>query len=141
MSYYRSVLVVDDDPIQVAVLTAYFTGMGVGVIRGACNSAEALGILEAAGGKFDLIVSDLQMPEMDGLEFMRHLNRISFSGELALISGVKSDLMGHAGRLAKMHGLKLIGQLSKPINKESLDKLFVRQVATKQPRHKCRKRS
>ena len=131
MSHYRSVLVVDDDPIQVAVLTAYFSGLGVEVIRGAHNSAEALGVLEAAGGKFDLIVSDLQMPEMDGLEFMRHLSRVKFAGELALISGVKSDLMGHAGRLAKMHGLKLIGQLSKPINKESLDKLFVRQVATR----------
>lgn len=131
MSHYHSVLVVDDDPIQVAVLTAYFSGLGVEVIRGAHNSAEALGVLESADGDFDLIVSDLQMPEMDGLEFMRHLSRIKFSGELALISGVKSDLMGHAGRLAKMHGLKLIGQLSKPIDKESLDKLFARQAEAK----------
>ena len=66
------------------------------------------------------------MPEMDGLEFMRHLNRMDYAGKVAIISGVKSDLLNHASRLAKMHKLQLIGEISKPFQRDALDMVFLR---------------
>ena len=126
MTNYRSVLLVDDDPTQIAILTAYFASLKVETILSASDSAEALKTLEDWDGDLDLIVTDLQMPKMDGLEFMRHLKDQRFDGDLAIMSGVKSDLLGHASRLARMHKLKLIGQATKPLSKETLDSIFVK---------------
>jgi len=126
MHNFNSVLIVDDDPTQIVILNAYFSALNVPQIFSAINSADALHIVEKQSGQLDLIVTDLQMPRMDGLEFMRHLKNFCFSGELAIISGVKNDLLNHAGRLAKMHKLNLIGEISKPLNKDMLDNVFLR---------------
>lgn len=126
MNTYTSVLLVDDDPTQIALLRAYFAGLKVPNIYSATNSAYALKIMKDLSGKLDLIVTDLQMPGMDGLEFMRHLNRLAYSGKLAIISGVKDNLLDHASRLARMHQLDLIGSVSKPLRKNALDAMFLR---------------
>ncbi len=125
MPDYNSVLIVDDDPIQIAILTAYFSGLNLKTILGAKNSVAALEILANHPDNIDLIVSDIQMPGMDGIEFMRYLKAIKYTGGLAIISGVKANLLDHAARLATLHELRLIGSISKPLNKSNLDKLFL----------------
>lgn len=126
MSNYNTVLIVDDDPIQVALLTSYFIAMGVSSVDGATNAAEALSKLQENGESIDLVVTDLQMPQMDGLEFMRNIKDTAFSGRFAIVSGVKNNLLGHAAKLAKMHSLDLIGHIQKPITKDSLDTVFLK---------------
>ena len=121
---YKSVLIIDDDPTQVMLLTAYFKGLKVETLKSAFNAAQALSLLNEEFETFDLIVSDLQMPEMDGIELMRHLSSKNFEGDLVIISGVQKNLLEHAGRLAKMHNLNIAGQISKPISKASLDAVF-----------------
>lgn len=125
MIKYRTVLLVDDDPIQIAVLTNYFLSIQAGNIFVASDATEALSILQREKNAIDLIVSDLQMPNMDGLEFMRHLKDAQFSGKLALVSGVQQGLLDHAGRLANLHNLNFIGQISKPMTKDKLDTVFL----------------
>jgi EAL domain-containing protein (putative c-di-GMP-specific phosphodiesterase class I)/FixJ family two-component response regulator len=127
MQSYNSVLIVDDDPVQIAVLTAYFSGLKVKSIQGAEDSTVALDILAENSADFDLLVSDIQMPNIDGIEFMRHLKEFGYSGKLAIISGVGDKLMDHAARLAKLHKLQLIGQINKPLNKKALDAVFLSQ--------------
>lgn len=122
----NSVLIIDDDPTQVAILHAYFTSLKVGEVKGTTNASEALAYINSNNDKIELIVSDLQMPEMDGLEFLRHLSSLRYDGKLAIISGVKSDLLDHAARLAKMHNLNLIGQVPKPVTKYALDNVFLK---------------
>ncbi len=127
MNIYKTVLIVDDDPIQVSLLTSYFVALGVRTVDGATNAAEALTKLLENGANLDLLVTDLQMPQMDGLEFMRNIKDTEFKGKFAIISGVKTDLIGHAARLAQMHNLDLIGHISKPITKQSLDAVFLKE--------------
>lgn len=122
----NSVLIVDDDPTQVAIMHAYFTSLKVSHVKGTVNASDALAYINSKNNEIDLIVSDLQMPEMDGLEFLRHLNTLNYKGKLAIISGVKNDLLEHASRLAKMHNLNLIGQISKPVTKAALDNTFLK---------------
>ena len=137
MNTYENILIVDDDPIQVALLTSYFVAMGARRVDGACNAAEGLFKLHENGAVYDLVVSDLQMPQMDGVEFMRNIKSTTFSGKFAIISGVKTDLIGHAARLAKMHNLDLVGHISKPITKESLDAVFLKEHVEHTPYEKC----
>lgn len=123
-----SVLIIDDDPTQVAILQAYFASLNVNDIKGTTNPSEALSYINSKQNEIDLIVSDLQMPEMDGLEFLRHLSTLNYTRKLAIISGVKSDLLDHASRLAKMHRLNIIGHIHKPVTKSSLDNVFLKEV-------------
>jgi EAL domain-containing protein (putative c-di-GMP-specific phosphodiesterase class I)/ActR/RegA family two-component response regulator len=129
MSQFESVLLVDDDPLQITILSAYFAGRKVPEILTACNSARALELVEQHKNRIDLIVSDIQMPEMDGIEFMRHLKNIRYDGKLAIISGVHGTLIEHAAKLAKLHDLDLIGRVKKPIKKAELDLLFAEKAA------------
>ena len=62
------VLVVDDDPSALALLTIYLTGAGYEVLT-AANGVEAINILVTKGAP--IVISDWVMPEMDGLELCR----------------------------------------------------------------------
>ena len=141
MTNYNSVLIVDDDPLQVALMASYFAGIGVPDIAEISTSKSALEFIRTNLGTIDLIVTDLQMPEMDGIEFMAQLKSVGYRGKLAIVSGVKEDLLGHAARLAKMHDFDLIGQLSKPLNRDALDLLFLHQESGKQQKRDPKKGS
>ena len=72
----KHVLVVDDSPVNRAVLTAFLKRAGVVSIDHATDGAEALASLDSAmsaGQPYDFILSDLWMPNMNGLEFIEKL--------------------------------------------------------------------
>jgi DNA-binding NtrC family response regulator len=63
-------LVVDDDPEMCRLLDEVLTEEGH-LVRTATNGAEALGLLAAPGGEpFDLLITDLHLPAMKGLDLM-----------------------------------------------------------------------
>ena len=77
------VLVVDDDSLVRDLLCEILTEEGYSV-DSASNGIEALEKLEA--GRFDLVTSDIEMPEMTGIELAREMRSIS-SPPLILMSG------------------------------------------------------
>ncbi|MCX7913369.1 MAG: sigma-54 dependent transcriptional regulator [Thermodesulfovibrionales bacterium] len=74
------VLIIDDDPIIVEMLETFLTGEGFKVST-APNGKVAIGMLE--NHNFDIILSDLMMPEMNGLEFLQE----------ALSLGIKAPII------------------------------------------------
>ncbi len=121
---YKSVLLVDDDPTQIAILTAYFAGQNVTTIMSAGDPCEALTTLAQHLESTDLVVTDLQMPNMDGVEFLRHLKTLGYDKNMAIVSGVSQGIIDHTVQLAKMHGLNIIGCIRKPLTKNMLDAVF-----------------
>ena len=72
----KHVLVVDDSPVNRAVLTAFLKRAGVLLIDHACDGEEALSKIhseEKSEHPFDLVFSDFWMPNMNGLEFIEKL--------------------------------------------------------------------
>ena len=69
-----SVLLVDDDPVTVAMLSAMLTGWGYAV-QNARNGAEAWDRLQHSGVR--VVISDWYMPELDGPELCRRLRESS----------------------------------------------------------------
>ncbi len=66
-------LVVDDEPLVREVITQQLEAAGHAVVS-AEDSRQALRLLDD-GEPVDLIVSDLSMPGMDGIAFLREANR------------------------------------------------------------------
>jgi len=69
-------LIVDDSSVMRKIVERCLrqAGMDLGQVQEASNGAEALALVN--GNQFDLILSDINMPVMDGLEFVRHLQEI-----------------------------------------------------------------
>ena len=79
----RHVLVVDDSPVNRKVLSALLKRAGVSSIDHAGDGVEALAELELAtksGRQYDVVFSDIWMPNMNGLEFIEKLRANSGYG-------------------------------------------------------------
>jgi DNA-binding response OmpR family regulator len=72
--YKPSVLVVDDDPSIRKFVSANLTARQYDV-KIACNGKEALQVFSQ--GKYELIILDIMMPEMDGFEVARQIREKS----------------------------------------------------------------
>ena len=66
-------LVVDDESFSRTVVRQGLRGFGFGRVSVAENGRQALEVLLAAPRSFDVIVTDVRMPEMDGLELLKHI--------------------------------------------------------------------
>ncbi len=71
-----------------------------------------------------ILMLDLQMPEMDGIEVMRRLATMHNPPELILISGHDIGVLNSAEKLCRAHGLKVLASLSKPLSLDYLSQLL-----------------
>jgi DNA-binding NarL/FixJ family response regulator len=77
-------LIVDDDEDMLAVLQRWCTKEGFEV-ETACDGFDALGKLD--GGAFDLVLTDLVMPRMDGLKLLEMLNTYDSTIQVVVLTG------------------------------------------------------
>ncbi|CAD5379451.1 EAL domain-containing response regulator [Pseudomonas sp. OF001] len=118
------ILVVDDDPFIRKLLVRQLKTLGYQQVL-ACERAQAaVEHLERQPDGTDLILCDLQMPGMDGIEFIRHLVRLGYPGALVLVSGEDERILQSAERLARGHRLRVAGALYKPVSSEQLQRLL-----------------
>jgi len=101
-----TVLVVDDDPGVRFALTEVLRDRGYRVVS-ASSGAQALGLLAGV----EVVVTDLSMPGMDGLELMSHIAARAPSLPVILLTAHGSENMV---RIASSHGA--CGCLSKPFD-------------------------
>ena len=72
----------------------------------------------------DVLMIDLVMPEMDGIEIIRYLSSINSKAQIILISGFDSGVLQSAHLLASEHSLNVVGTLQKPFRFKELNSLF-----------------
>lgn len=117
------VVIVDDDPILCAIAEAHFRKSGCRRIDSASNGEQGLAILDQCSAEPDLLLCDLKMPYMDGVQFLRHLGQREFSGSIVIVSGEPESVIALSARIAATHDLNIIGSLSKPLKIEQLNEL------------------
>ena len=81
------ILIVDDNKELREILEEYLQGEG-DLIDGASNGREAL--LKHNNGPYDLIITDLNMPELDGMELMRRVRQDNEVTEFIVITAYAS---------------------------------------------------
>ncbi len=109
------VLVLDDDSFMLEFITHLLKELGVSEVLVAENGRSGLYVLAGQVADIDLLICDIEMPGMDGIEFLRNIADQNYRGKIALFSGVNADLLKAAERLAMARGLNIIGTLSKPV--------------------------
>jgi len=72
----------------------------------------------------DVIILDLIMPGVDGIEIIRYLAEIQSDALLILMSGFDSGVLHSAQTLVSEHGLNFAGSLSKPFRATELDNIL-----------------
>jgi PAS domain S-box-containing protein len=80
-----SVLYVDDEPTFLDLCKIYLERSGDICMTGVSSPYEALELLESS--YFDVIVSDYQMPDLDGIGFLKHLQKINCTIPFILFTG------------------------------------------------------
>ncbi len=108
----KSILVVDDDRLVVELLKRNLEQQGYQVYT-AANGRQALEHLKSKMP--DLIISDVQMPDMDGYAFILEKNKVP---EYVKIPVVMLTSVSQTGPLFKRHGVK--GYLLKPLDLKAL---------------------
>lgn len=68
-----SILVVDDDAMVRTIVTEYLLSFGFTRIEEAKNGRQAIKMMSYENKFFDLVISDWEMPEVDGLTFLKAL--------------------------------------------------------------------
>jgi len=72
----------------------------------------------------DIIMMDLMMPGIDGVELLRLLSEKAKDAKLCLISGSDARVLNSARRLGSAHGLNVVAALEKPLSIETLNSFF-----------------
>ncbi|HEY0489798.1 MAG TPA: response regulator [Telluria sp.] len=112
------VMLLDDDPFMLELLHAMFDELGSFDVQRESDARRALRALPVEAP--DLLVCDLSLPEMDGIEFMQAAARTGFPGAVLLVSGLDRSVRSAAERLAMAHGLRVLGSFAKPLSLASL---------------------
>ena len=111
------VLIVDDSSVMRKIVERSLrqAGLDIGEVLEASNGAEALA--EVSKSKFDLILSDINMPAMDGLEFLRGLAGVESARGVPV---VMITTEGSEARVVEALSVGAKGYIRKPFTPEQV---------------------
>lgn len=119
-----SVFVLDDDDFSHEIMAGSLHELGITTIYTSMSGADALEQLSAMSSAPDVLICDILMPDMDGMDFLSELKKLNYSGKIMLVSGIAKDVLSIAEDVVKTDGLNIIGAFVKPIKLEDLRAVF-----------------
>ncbi|MCX7794032.1 MAG: NADH-quinone oxidoreductase subunit NuoE [Thermodesulfovibrionales bacterium] len=118
-----NILIVDDEPIVLKSCEKTLSPAGFHVLT-AQKAKDALELLKK--DSIDLVITDLRMPEMDGVEFIRHIREIRPDIGVVVITGYPSQ-----ESLKETLSLKILDYLPKPFSPALLLDVTMRAIDAK----------
>ncbi|MEO5669358.1 MAG: response regulator, partial [Ramlibacter sp.] len=113
-------MVVEDHPFQRRIIMSYLLGRGALEVRGFGDAESALEALNAGTCPADIMVLDLSMPGMDGMDLIRSLSGTTHSVALILNSAMSPNLLASIVQIAKRYRVALLGAVGKPLTDANL---------------------
>ena len=116
-------LVIDDEPALAEFVAQVAAECGFSPTL----TADDSGFREQfAASRPDVVVLDLGMPGMDGVELLRFLAAEEHKAPVLIISGFDRRVLESAFRLGEALGLEMVGPLEKPVRFQDLERLLHR---------------
>ncbi|NRH28457.1 two-component system response regulator RssB [Pseudomonas sp. MS19] len=122
-----TLLIIDDDEVVRASLAAYLEDSGFNVLQ-ASNGLQGLEVFQRENP--DLVICDLRMPQVDGLELIRRINALEVEAPVIVVSGA-----GVMGDVVEALRLGAVDYLIKPLEdlavlehsiRRALDRVYLR---------------
>src|SRR5882672_10748177 len=113
-------LVVEDHGFQRWMAANLLESLGANYVFSASDGREALLMLEGREPPIDVIVTDLDMPGMDGMEFIRHVAEGKYPAALIVASAMDPALVASVEAMARAYGARLLGAIPKPLTAKKL---------------------
>ena len=117
-------LVAEDHDFQRRVIVGMLERLGAQTIHEAADGRAALDVIQDPQRPVDIVISDLEMPGMDGMEFIRHLGQAGAGVSLILASALERKLLASVATMAEAYGMRLLGVAEKPLSPERLRTLI-----------------
>lgn len=118
-----TVLIVEDHEFQRTALERALRTLGAVEIYTAGDGKEAIKVLKRLPGTVDIVISDLMMPDVDGIELIPLLMSAASNVGLILTSSEPTSLSA-AAAIAEALDVGLLGAIGKPLTVEKLRPLL-----------------
>lgn len=114
------VMVVEDHGFQRRMALRLLAEAGIGEALEAADGKAALQLLQQQSQPPDIILVDLDMPGMDGVEFIANVAQHRLALGIALVSALDPGLLNTVRTMARAYGLRVLGSIEKPLTSDKL---------------------
>jgi EAL domain-containing protein (putative c-di-GMP-specific phosphodiesterase class I)/CheY-like chemotaxis protein len=111
----QGVLVVDDSPLQRKSTVLALRRVGIDIIYEAGDGHEALIVIDRLLVPPAIVVVDLDMPGMDGIELIQQLAAKNYRPAIVIGSGADAILIGAVETIILELNMPLLGSMKKPL--------------------------
>jgi EAL domain-containing protein (putative c-di-GMP-specific phosphodiesterase class I)/ActR/RegA family two-component response regulator len=119
-----SFLVVEDHEFQRRCLSQLLTSLGATSVQSAIDGQAALKLIADCEHPIDIVICDVKMPGMDGMEFVRRWSERADPTSLILMSAIEPDLLASVANMALAYKARLLGVAGKPATAAKLTPLI-----------------
>ncbi|MGP3791440.1 EAL domain-containing response regulator [Pseudomonas sp. B392_1p] len=120
----RKGLIVEDSPFQRELLGALLREFGIADVQQVADGDAALALLRECRDELPLLLIDLEMPVMNGIELLQRLIEEHILAEVLIISGREEALISTVEGMLQAADMPLLGSLQKPIVGQDLHRLL-----------------
>jgi len=117
-------LIVEDEEFQRDALELLLSNFGATKIMKAENGRVALDLLDATDTPIDIILCDINMPDMDGMAFLRNLANSDSNTSVILVSALGNALLDSVAVMGKAYGAKILGTMPYPPSRSRMKTLI-----------------
>lgn len=119
-------LVAEDHEFQRKTLVRALKSLGAKHVLEAADGGAALDYFSDLSEPIDIIICDLEMPNMDGMEFIRHVSNAGAPISIILTSGMERNVISSVEAMTREYGINLLGAIKKPATPQKLRDLIQR---------------
>jgi EAL domain-containing protein (putative c-di-GMP-specific phosphodiesterase class I)/FixJ family two-component response regulator len=130
-----TVIVAEDHPFQRSIAVDYLRQLGVGTVLEAEDGRTAMELMGQPDAAVDILLCDLDMPGMDGVELIRHTATNNLANSLVLLSGLDTILIDSVENMARAHNMNVLGTIEKPVSAQKLANVLTRYRPSAVPQH------
>ena len=121
------ILVIDDDPVLVNLVVEMLGIMGYSTVS-SISGKEGLRIFKEAPGDFDLVITDMTMPEITGDMLAQEINTIRSNIPIILCTGFNENISETQAK-----ELGICEFIMKPVNMKTLSGVIQRVIGKNRP--------
>lgn len=115
-----SVLVVEDHDFQRQVALRLLQQIGIGNALEAEDGHRALTVLGQQEHPVDVVLVDLDLPNMDGIEFIGHVAHDRLASAVVILTALDPALLNTVRIMARASGIRVLGTVEKPLTQSKL---------------------